>query len=1262
MLSSSRGNSSSTATTLTSPDILSTNNNLPAPMPRHGSGVHTPPPGFGTPDLQRHSSSGGNNKYAHSHGVQHYGESIRGSTLSAPPPGFHDLGGNPSAMSGDTARAAANASTAVSDNFSTDVGGSHSKNLRDDHRVLRCANESTANARVMNYAGFVDDSDKRTTSFANLAALLGEGLVVSMDDSFSDRTGVIPPGMISNQIRQNLYYGAVDRGQSKRPGRSSPEQFSSQNVNNADLHHHPSSQTSQNQALPPSSSVPTKTSGDSPSSHTTLSRGGVPADSNTSGHAIIAKDTGIITSHNHDNYYLQQLIDDSQKRESQSLSVITTTARHTTSYETSSSCTPTPQPVSASTTSPATVTTESMTSSDNTAPHAAHHHWLTTSKEQIPNQHEYQTSSTQRQSNFGRSSNQKRSGSFDNLHKIIDLNRASSSSAPPNIADVSSIAASAGVGASGMALSQQHHHHGHGHGTLVPLALAHRGTHQSTPSPMPQTPSPHPVVLHHTGGVAGAHVLTGGKSGGGATLPLSSLSGSGGGETMAASELALAIHSSSGAERHADTASLDAAIIEREREAEQEVSCFLRDVIGPGHSGASAEQSRSGISRGLAVLGASCLDTSGGALTVKDIRSLCEAFGTLESFRADFLATKGVLFLSYYDLRSAQHAAVELCRQLVRLATLEGLRGSDRIHVKYCIPLNFSAISDESTILLSNLSRDVDEDRLSIIMASYGDVRSVNYQVQTESYNSNNLDDERVSYVVEFYDIQDARQALLEIETTQPWGPEVRVGMGMRNPSKRRQGRDILALVGRWRHGERTSGGKYQRDNSNVIAPQPTVISKSPPPPRVLPVPLFPPSATVNHSVSRASSASGSPMPRSSSPAAATYQNIVYQQYPGAAYQGTLLRDHSPHHSQSTSPAPDSSSHRQPQPQQPQQAQLVISPDGQYSYMIPQTSQQHHHSHIPIRHHNVYSQGPHGTYVTSIPISDHHPSYYSHHTAATAAQHQPPYGMPAHHVIVTAPPYIDLRQGGTTTGTTGMPYPMNAVPLFTTAPAMPPQMQQQPLHGVSAPTTGETADSKGSGGDAKKGGHYGKHHQGEDDVNLSLNLAAVSDGSDTRTSVMVRNIPNKYTQKMLLAEFAEYGHGSDKIDFFYLPIDFKNKCNRGYAFINFVNYRDIIHFHEQYNGQHWKIFNSDKICNITYARIQGKAAMLKRFEHSALLDKDDEYRPLVFVSHGANKGQREAFPNVNSGAGSGVTSVGNEMSSLRAAMAPSSTPSQTKNH
>ncbi len=44
---------------------------------------------------------------------------------------------------------------------------------------------------------------------------------------------------------------------------------------------------------------------------------------------------------------------------------------------------------------------------------------------------------------------------------------------------------------------------------------------------------------------------------------------------------------------------------------------------------------------------------------------------------------------------------------------------------------------------------------------------------------------------------------------------------------------------------------------------------------------------------------------------------------------------------------------------------------------------------------------------------------------------------------------------------------------------------------------------------------------------------------DGRTTIMVRNIPNKYTQDMLL-ELFEKNH-KKKFDFFYLPIDYNVK-------------------------------------------------------------------------------------------------------------------------
>ena len=155
--------------------------------------------------------------------------------------------------------------------------------------------------------------------------------------------------------------------------------------------------------------------------------------------------------------------------------------------------------------------------------------------------------------------------------------------------------------------------------------------------------------------------------------------------------------------------------------------------------------------------------------------------------------------------------------------------------------------------------------------------------------------------------------------------------------------------------------------------------------------------------------------------------------------------------------------------------------------------------------------------------------------------------------------------------------------------------------------------------------HYPNHGQRrstkeqQDDSEFLLDTNKISSHQDTRTTVMVRNIPNKYTKQMLLDE-VNVNHDRT-YDFFYLPIDFKNRCNVGYAFINFVNPEHIVRFSEDFQGHRWKNFNSGKVCDITYARIQGQAAMVTRFQNSSLLEKDDAYKPLLFRG-----GERVPFP------------------------------------
>ena len=123
---------------------------------------------------------------------------------------------------------------------------------------------------------------------------------------------------------------------------------------------------------------------------------------------------------------------------------------------------------------------------------------------------------------------------------------------------------------------------------------------------------------------------------------------------------------------------------------------------------------------------------------------------------------------------------------------------------------------------------------------------------------------------------------------------------------------------------------------------------------------------------------------------------------------------------------------------------------------------------------------------------------------------------------------------------------------------------------------------------------------------FALNLESILNGEDGRTTIMIKNIPNKYTQKMLLEKIDKlHAH---RYDFFYLPIDLKNNCNVGYAFINFVHPIFILPFFEDLNAKSWERFNSEKICEITYGRIQGKRSLVDNFSYSAETRK---VKPLI---------------------------------------------------
>jgi len=109
---------------------------------------------------------------------------------------------------------------------------------------------------------------------------------------------------------------------------------------------------------------------------------------------------------------------------------------------------------------------------------------------------------------------------------------------------------------------------------------------------------------------------------------------------------------------------------------------------------------------------------------------------------------------------------------------------------------------------------------------------------------------------------------------------------------------------------------------------------------------------------------------------------------------------------------------------------------------------------------------------------------------------------------------------------------------------------------------------------------------------------------------MIRHIPNKYNMASMVEEInAEF---KGKYDLFYLPIDYLNSCNLGFAFINFVDPMHIIQFFETFRGKKWKRFNSEKICELAYAKFQGKKDLINHFEKGSVMQFDSvDKKPLI---------------------------------------------------
>jgi len=131
-------------------------------------------------------------------------------------------------------------------------------------------------------------------------------------------------------------------------------------------------------------------------------------------------------------------------------------------------------------------------------------------------------------------------------------------------------------------------------------------------------------------------------------------------------------------------------------------------------------------------------------------------------------------------------------------------------------------------------------------------------------------------------------------------------------------------------------------------------------------------------------------------------------------------------------------------------------------------------------------------------------------------------------------------------------------------------------------------------------------------VPKDTDLAANATADEPPTTAMLRNIPSKFTQQSLLEEIDAEGFNG-LYDFFYLPMDVRNKTNVGYAFVNFLEPDDMARFSRHFEGYRFKNNNSQKIATVSPAHVQGLKRNIQQLSKKAVLHfNKGQYKPVVF--------------------------------------------------
>jgi hypothetical protein len=147
--------------------------------------------------------------------------------------------------------------------------------------------------------------------------------------------------------------------------------------------------------------------------------------------------------------------------------------------------------------------------------------------------------------------------------------------------------------------------------------------------------------------------------------------------------------------------------------------------------------------------------------------------------------------------------------------------------------------------------------------------------------------------------------------------------------------------------------------------------------------------------------------------------------------------------------------------------------------------------------------------------------------------------------------------------------------------------------------------------DKKYSGIKKRNTPDEERKKYIINIKDIINEKDTRTTLMIKNIPNFITQSDLLEIINR--NFATCYNFFYLPIDFNRNQNAGYAFINFKVAKFIVKFYLEYENKPWEFSGcQNKVCYLSYARIQGFRSITEHFNKSNIMKQvDEKVKPII---------------------------------------------------